>query len=101
MRVHQATSSASIAREKWTRPRVVGPSPVMTPSRTTASARAAVSADEIWEGSRAAWGLARSAERADMEALFQFLVLIRSASYPGQHSRAAVNEWLMIRNRTS
>src|SRR5262245_4657768 len=43
MRTHQAASSASSAREKWMRPLVVGPSPVMTPSRTMVRARAAVS----------------------------------------------------------
>src|SRR3954447_5672593 len=43
MRAHQAASSASIAREKCTRPFVVGPSPVITPSRTMVSACAAVS----------------------------------------------------------
>src|SRR5438105_1616045 len=42
MRVHQAASSASSAREKWMRPLVVGPSPVITPSRTMVSACAAV-----------------------------------------------------------
>src|SRR3954452_25572276 len=41
MRAHQAASSASSAREKWIRPLVVGPSPVITPSRTIASAWAA------------------------------------------------------------
>src|SRR5258708_8098170 len=42
MRAHQAASSASSAREKWIRPLVVGPSPVITPSRTIVSAWAAV-----------------------------------------------------------
>src|SRR4051812_42798706 len=42
MRAHQAASSASSAREKWIRPLVVGPSPVITPSRTMVSACAAV-----------------------------------------------------------
>ena len=42
MRAHQAASSASSAREKWIRPFVVGPSPVITPSRTIVSAWAAV-----------------------------------------------------------
>src|SRR6516165_5408604 len=54
MRTHQAVSAASSVREKWTRPLVVGPSPVITPSRTTASARAAVSLQEILEGSMVA-----------------------------------------------
>src|ERR1043166_7620611 len=42
MRAHQAAASASSAREKWIRPLVVGPSPVITPSRTMVSAWAAV-----------------------------------------------------------
>ena len=47
MRAHQAASSASSAREKWTRPLVVGPSPVITPSRTMVRAWAAVLRQEI------------------------------------------------------
>src|ERR1700760_2811930 len=66
MRSHQATSWASSSREKWTRPLVVGPSPVITPSRTTVSARAAVSRQEILEGSRAEAVSADMANGADM-----------------------------------
>src|ERR1700740_617074 len=43
MRAHQSASSASSEREKCTRPLVVGPSPVITPSRTMVRAWAAVS----------------------------------------------------------
>src|SRR5882757_3836410 len=50
MRAHQAASAASSSREKCTRPLVVGPSPVMTPSRTMVSAWAA---DSRQDGSRA------------------------------------------------
>src|ERR1700733_8159563 len=92
MRAHQAASSASSAREKCTRPLVVGPSPVITPSRTTVRASAAVFRQEIFEGSRAAIGSATVTIGADIGSYsFQFLVL-------GQHLLAGVNEWLTIRN---
>src|ERR1700761_106610 len=97
MRSHQAASWLSSAREKWTRPLVVGPSPVITPSRTTARACAAVFRQEIFEGSKAASetsdGSVRAASGADIGSYsFQPFVL-------GQHFHAGVNEWLMIRNR--
>src|SRR6478735_6408904 len=91
MRTHQPASSASSAREKCTRPLVVGPSPVMTPSRTMVSAWAAVSRQE---GSRALIASANLDFTADIVSLLssvQFLVL-------GQNVDAGVNEWLMIRN---
>src|ERR1700733_12609534 len=79
MRSHQATSCASNSREKWTRPLVVGPSPVITPSRTTVSARAAVSRQEILDGSRVAAVSANMANGADIGVTLlksQFLVLV-------------------------
>src|SRR5450631_1918018 len=66
MRAHQAASPASSAREKCTRPLVVGPSPVITPSRTTVRASAAVSRQEISDGSRAATGSAGIPAEADI-----------------------------------
>jgi hypothetical protein len=50
-----------------TRPLVVGPSPVMTPSRTTVRAWAAVFRQEILEGSSAEIGSAKLASGADIE----------------------------------
>src|ERR1700737_2692098 len=92
MRAHQAASSASSSREKCTRPLVVGPSPVITPSRTTPRARAAVSRQEIVDGSSAPVGSSDLSVGADIGTfLFSILVL-------GQHVGAGVNEWLMIRN---
>src|ERR1700744_721781 len=90
MRSHHATSSASSSREKCTRPRVVGPSPAMTPSRTIVSARAAVSRQEISEGSKAEIDSAEAAKGADIGICSsQFLALV---------SPADVNDWLTIRN---
>src|SRR6516225_12134270 len=96
MRAHQAASSASSSREKCTRPLVVGPSPVITPSRTMVSAWAAVSRHLGSSlGSRALLASANPDFTADIVALsLQFLVL-------GQHVDAGVNEWLMIRNSQS
>src|ERR1700744_3605818 len=84
MRSHQAASWLSSAREKWTRPLVVGPSPVITPSRTTASACAAVFRQEIFEGSKATSetsdGSARAASGADIGSYsFQ---LLSTCSWP-------------------
>src|ERR1700744_234208 len=99
MRSHQAASWLSSAREKWTRPRVVGPSPVITPSRTTASACAAVFRQEILEGSKATSetsdGSGRAASGADIGS-YSFQLLYRLVL--GQQFHAGVNEWLMIRN---
>src|ERR1700680_5067119 len=91
MRAHQAASSASSAREKWMRPLVVGPSPVITPSRTTVRASAAVSRQEIFVGASAPTGSASLGIGADIGTSSQFLV-------PDQHFHAGVNEWLTIRN---
>src|SRR5450830_1191479 len=91
MRAHQAASSASSAREKCTRPLVVGPSPVITPSRTTVSAWAAVSRQEILDGSSAPVGSTMLEAKADIATSSQFLFL-------GQHFHAGVNGWLTIRN---
>src|ERR1700738_1949432 len=91
MGAHQVASSASSAREKWIRPLVVGPSPVITPSRTTASASAAVSRQEIFDGSGAPPGSANLGKGADIGISSQFLV-------PDQHFHAGVNERLTIRN---
>src|SRR5580704_13737331 len=78
MRSHHTTSKASSSREKCTRPLVVGPSPVITPSRTMASARAAVSRQEISEGSRAAAVSAEAANEADIRVtLLSFLFWAR------------------------
>src|SRR5712672_668486 len=89
MRAHHAASSASSAREKWMRPLVVGPSPVMTPSRTMVSACAAVLRQDGWSapGNSAALALG-----ADIITLLGFLF------WAGQHFHAGVNEWLTIRN---
>src|ERR1700761_4912712 len=96
MRSHQAASWLSSAREKWTRPLVVGPSPVITPSRTTANACAAVFRQEIFEGSKAtsetADGSVKAASGADIGS-YSFSAFVRV-----QHFHAGVNEWLMIRN---
>src|ERR1700690_3806550 len=92
MRAHQAASKASSAREKCTRPLVVGPSPVITPSRTTVRASAALSRQEISEGSSAPIGSAGLDRGADIAgSSSQFLVL-------GQHFHAGVNEWLTSGN---
>jgi len=73
MRAHQAASAASSSREKCTRPIVVGPSPVITPSRTTVSARAAVLRQEILDGSSAAVGSASLSVGADIDTVLGFL----------------------------
>src|SRR5580704_14412660 len=92
MRAHQAASKASSAREKCTRPLVVGPSPVITPSRTTQRASAALSRQEIPEGSSAPIGSASLDRGADIAgSSSRFLGL-------GQHFHAGVNEWLTNRN---
>src|SRR4051812_34651954 len=88
MRAHQAASSASSAREKWMRPLVVGPSPVMTPSRTMVRAWAAVSRQD---GSGTPFSAALVLG-ADIVGLLNSLVL-------GHLVHAGVNEWLTIRNR--
>src|SRR4029079_3484891 len=97
MRAHQAASSASSAREKWMRPLVVGPSPVMTPSRTMVRAWAAVvrQVGDSAPGNSA--GLVRGADIIPLLS-FCFLVCL-SGSFLGQHFHAGVNEWLTIRNR--
>src|ERR1700686_2235707 len=82
MRAHQAASKASRAREKCTRPLVVGPSPVITPSRETARACAAVSRQEILDGSSAASGSAILGAEADMGGYYF------SVSWSGQHFHA-------------
>src|SRR5260221_8183390 len=71
------------------RPLVVGPSPVITPSRTIVRASAAVLRQEIFDGSRAPIGSATLSVGADIGTLL-FLVLV-------QHFHAGVNEWLTIR----
>src|SRR6476620_6371227 len=88
MRAHQAASSASSAREKWMRPLVVGPSPVITPSRTIVKAWAAVLRQD-GSGTPFAAVLVLG---ADIYCTSQFLVL-------SQLFHAGVNEWLTIRNR--
>src|SRR5882757_3639932 len=90
MRAHQAASSASSAREKWIRPLVVGPSPVMTPSRTMVRACAAVFRQEIFEVT-AAVGSAEIPGAGIGTLLFFFSGL--------KHFHADVNEWLMDRHR--
>src|ERR1035437_142219 len=64
---------------------------VITPSRTTASASAAVLRQEILDGSSAPIGSADLAAGADIAYSSQFLFL-------GQHFHAGVNEVLTIRN---
>src|SRR5712671_5238852 len=91
MRTHQAASAASSSREKCTRPLVVGPSPVITPSRTTVNARAAVSRQEIFDGSSAAVGSASLGMGADIGTVLGFFFWV-SISMP------RVNEWLTIGN---
>src|SRR3954462_12663548 len=91
MRAHQAASSESRVREKWMRPLVVGPSPVITPSRTMVSAWAAVLRQEIFEGSSAPMVSANLSVEADIGYTSHFLVL-------AQQSMPDVNEWLMIRH---
>src|SRR3954447_19419627 len=88
MRAAQAASSASSAREKWMRPLVVGPSPVMTPSRTMVRAWAAVSRQD---GSGTPFSAALVLG-ADIVRLLNSLVL-------GHLVHAGVSEWLTIRNR--
>src|SRR5437899_10672578 len=74
------------------RPLVVGPSPVITPSRTIVSACAAVLRQEIFDGSRAPIGSAMGAAGADIGSfLFSF------SCSRGQHVHAGVNEWLTTR----
>src|SRR5229473_3977758 len=74
------------------RPLVVGPSPVMTPSRTIVSACAAVLRQEIFDGSSAPIGSAMWATGADIgRFLFSF------SCSRSQHVHAGVNEWLTIR----
>src|SRR5436305_8205623 len=92
MRAHHAASNASAAREKCTRPSVVGPSPVITPSRTTPSAKAALSRQEILAGSRAAMLWANSGKRAFIGTVSRLCVFGVTNSMPD------VNEWLKIRN---
>src|SRR6266851_7369945 len=74
------------------RPLVVGPSPVITPSRTIVSACAAVLRQEIFDGSSAPIGSAMWATGADIgRFLFSF------SCSRSQHVHAGVNEWLTIR----
>src|ERR1700719_3313139 len=89
MRTHQAASSASSAREKCTRPLVVGPSPVNTPSRTIVSAWAEV-LRQVGSGTPIASTL------LDLAADIVTVTLLSSVSCSG---RGPVNEWLTIRNR--
>src|SRR4029077_10719180 len=89
-RAHQAASSASSAREKWMRPLVVGPSPVLTPSRTMVRAWAAVLRQDGWRTPASA----ALVLRADIGVHFSISLLI-------QHFHAGLNEWLMIRNSQS
>src|SRR3954453_1431827 len=70
------------------RPFVVGPSPVITPSRTMASASAALLWQDIFEVSMAV-GRAETAAAADIG------TLLFSCSDP-QHFHAGVNEWLTV-----
>src|ERR1700755_2322103 len=92
MRAHQAASSASSAREKWTRPLVVGPSPVNTPSRTIVSARAEVLRQGGSGTPIASTGFSTLLDLADIITV----TLLSSVSCSG---RAPVNEWLTIRHR--
>src|SRR4029077_7469809 len=85
MRAHQAASSASSAREKWMRPLVGGPSPVMTPSRTMVRAWAAVLRQEGWSRLNASPTLELG---ADIACTSQFL-------FWSSISMRGVNEWLM------
>src|SRR6187401_3501767 len=92
MRAHQAASSASSAREKWIRPLVVGPSPVMTPSRKMVSAWATDLRQEGCSTADASTDLVSDLVLgADIACTSQFLFWI-------QHCDAGVNEWLMIRH---
>src|SRR6267142_2046301 len=72
------------------RPLVVGPSPVITPSRTIVRASAAVLRQEISDGSRAP---TRSAGiPAEAVIVFSFVFFHSQQSTPG------MNEWLTIRS---
>src|SRR3977135_2398483 len=72
------------------RPLVVGPSPVITPSRTIVRASAAVLRQEISDGSRAP---TRSAGiPAEAVIVFSFAFFRPQQSMPG------MNEWLTIRS---
>src|SRR5436190_943007 len=93
MRAHQAASSPSSAREKWTRPFVVGPSPVMTPSRTMVRAWAALVRQDGESAPDSSAGLVLE---ADIIPLLSFWFFV---GFLGQHFHAGVNEWLTIRNR--
>src|ERR1700744_6093332 len=88
MRAHQAASSASSAREKCTRPLVVGPSPVSTPSRTMVSAWADV-LRQVGSGTPVASTLLYFAD----------IVTVTLPSSVSSSGRGPVNEWLTIRNR--
>src|SRR5580698_7139953 len=85
MRTHQAASSASSAREKCTRPLVVGPS--------TVRAWAAVLRQV---GSRTPIASTDFSTLLDLAADIITVTLLSSVSCS---DRRAVNEWLTIRNR--
>src|SRR3978361_198676 len=77
MRAHQAASSASSVREKWMRPLVVGPSPVITPSRTMVRAWAAVLRQDGWSALDVSADVAANlALGADIVCTSQFLFQI-------------------------
>src|SRR5258708_1021756 len=74
------------------RPLVVGPSPVITPSRTIVSASAAVLRQEIFDGSGAPVGSAMGATGADIGSFLFSFSCSRS-----QHVHAGLIEWFTIR----
>src|SRR5215210_5889959 len=92
MRSHHAASKASSAREKCMRPLVVGPSPVITPSRTTLRAWAALSRQEIAFGSSAPSGSANLGRGAVICTTSQFLFRV-SISTPGVNERLTIRKF--------
>src|SRR5438552_17510227 len=93
MRAHQAASSASSAREKWIRPLVVGPSPVITPSRTMVSAWAAVwRQDGCWTSDVSVDVSTASAVGAGIVALLNFF-FGSSISIQGMNERLTIRNW--------
>src|SRR5258705_11059316 len=93
MRAHQAASSASSAREKWIRPFVVGPSPVITPSRTIVSAWAAVwRQDGCGTSDDSADVSVVLAVRAGIVALLDFVFRSR-ISIRGMNERLTIRNW--------
>src|SRR5215217_3159527 len=96
MRAHQAASSASSAREKWIRPLVVGPSPVITPSRTMVSAWAAVLRQDGWGTSSDV-----SVDASVVLAVGAGIVALLDFFFRSSISIRGMNERLTIRNSHS